>query len=841
MAPWSHSPARWSGPPCGFQRPVSRRSRKVGLLSWVAVGGLCLLASACVPGEGGDRPAPPCSTAASSDANLARFDTARFLNPGLEYAPGLRWLWPGGAVDEETLRDQVDLFADSGYGMVEVQPTTFGLRADELERDPRIRTVGTEPFFDRLRALSQMLRERGMSYDLTLGSGWPNGGLAVPADATEQQVLWARTDVRGPATVDIPLARPGEPGWVGLTNLVGPLILTFDEDLQLEAVVATPVLDAAARPPVLGQPVDLTGQVAQGRLRFFAPAGEHAVLAIYRNRTERLVAATALAGDPEQTRVIDHLGEAGARFLISHQVSPWLDALGDARPAHFFVDSLELVGELPWSPGLEERYRRRVGHSPWLDMPFLFREGGESKYADSLLLSAAAPAFASLDPERGQRVREDYEIVRAEAFAEDYLAPLLSGLHARGVKLRLQAHGGWGNLLDDYARVDVAESESFFGGGRYDFLALAASAAHVAGRRMVSQESFVTLNLAGPTALGEEDLFALVGLAYTAGINRPVHSVCAYPFPRPEGDAWVPFQPDSKASFSSPFPFTAQIEPAAPRWSFLGRFNRIQARIGYALSRGQPRVDLAWLTTARTASDDMVISLGPLRLHAEESPQSRALRQAGYTYDRVSPRALTSARAEGGGVVIGAQRYRGVLVEAARVLAPALLARLERLAEQGVPIVWAGAAPERAPGAADAQARDSRVAEIWSRLQGRVQRVDDIADSLAALRAMNLLAEVEAVSLLGPIGIQQREVDSGRLIWLFNESYFPQEFLVTLRMQAAEAVWLDPETGLAEPVPLRPAADGSRVSLALKAMRGGLLLLTSNDPVVIGRQREQCR
>jgi hypothetical protein len=109
--------------------------------------------------------------------------------------------------------------------------------------DPRIRTVGEPAFFERVRALASAARAHGLEYDLTLGSGWPNGGLGVPVEASEQQIFWSRCDVSGPATIDIPIPPPLPLSWVAEANsLLSDTRITadFDSKVVLEAVLAAP-------------------------------------------------------------------------------------------------------------------------------------------------------------------------------------------------------------------------------------------------------------------------------------------------------------------------------------------------------------------------------------------------------------------------------------------------------------------------------------------------------------------------------------------------------------------------------------------------------------------------
>ncbi|WP_047833800.1 hypothetical protein [Robinsoniella sp. RHS] len=45
-----------------------------------------------------------------------------FKQPGMDYRPGVRWWWPGGAVDETELQTEIDYLAANGFGYVEINP-----------------------------------------------------------------------------------------------------------------------------------------------------------------------------------------------------------------------------------------------------------------------------------------------------------------------------------------------------------------------------------------------------------------------------------------------------------------------------------------------------------------------------------------------------------------------------------------------------------------------------------------------------------------------------------------------------------------------------------------------
>jgi hypothetical protein len=100
------------------------------------------------------------------------FSLELFANPPAEFGPQTRWWWPGGAVDDATLLEQLGTFADVGYGAVEIQPFMSGVTKADVQEDTRIRTVGDAAFLERLHTAACAAHELGLEWDLTFGSGW---------------------------------------------------------------------------------------------------------------------------------------------------------------------------------------------------------------------------------------------------------------------------------------------------------------------------------------------------------------------------------------------------------------------------------------------------------------------------------------------------------------------------------------------------------------------------------------------------------------------------------------------------------------------------------------------
>jgi hypothetical protein len=452
------------------------------------------------------------------------WDFATWRNPPRAMHPQIRWWWPGNAVTRGELLAELNSIYQAGFGSVELQTLTIGLTEGHLRRhQSSIYQVGSAAYLAHVKAIMAEAERLGMTVDLTLGSGWSSGGPFID-QYPEQQLLRSRVDVVGPMALDAPLPPAQEPTYVMPTNwVIKDTIGAFDSNVRLQAVVAAQI-DTGTSPPTLSGFVDITEFVSGNRIKWQVPAGEYRLMAFYQNNSAHNVAASAYTGGLDLSPVVDHLDPGGVREYIEKLGKPWLEALLPYKPDAVFVDSFELIGELPWSSVFFEAFQSMHSYDIKPYLPLLFRHLGESKYVNVVV--APKPAYQAVAGQ-AQRIREDYEQTRAHLFQQDFLGGLKRWTMQRGVKLRLQAHGGYGDYLDSYQIADIPEAEGLFASGSYDFLKLASSAGHIAGRRFITSESFIMLTL-DFNALTIDDYYFLIGNAFAAGVNRTVCHGYAY-------------------------------------------------------------------------------------------------------------------------------------------------------------------------------------------------------------------------------------------------------------------------------------------------------------------------
>jgi hypothetical protein len=748
-------------------------------------------------------------------------------DPTLDMRPLARWWWPGGSVEARDLRNQLERIKDSGFGAVEVQPLLLGLGAADLAADPRLRTVGLASFRRSIESAATAAAELGLGFDLTLGSGWP-AGLPTGKENAESQLLMGTLDIEGPRRFEGSLPPAPDQSYRRAVEWVLDVLGPPDPDALLVAVLAARLGPKRDGVPTLEEVRDLGEASFSGRLDWTVPAGRWRVFAFYQNSTEHFVMGGAFPGEEADARVVDHLSRRGADALLEGYAAPILDSLQPAQVREVFVDSFELMGELPFTGELLEAFEARTGYALTPYLPLLFRQGGESKYAEliDILGRNGGPLYLDPEPGKAARVREDYESVRSLLFEERFIERFRRWAHRRDVSLRLQAHGGYGDYLDIYARADVPESEALFAGGSFDFLKLAASAAHVAGRRWASSESFISLRLLG-TRLSQDEMRLLAGRAYSAGINRLAFHGVPYPYTRADGESWYPFSGGFGRILAGPLPMSSEID--RDFLAQLSDFNRFLARLTVAMSRGEPAADVAWLRADPIYPDQTSLQLGRIKPHAGESLATRALRARGLVHDRVSRRMLAGARAAQGTCRIGSGRYRAILLDSLEVAEPELVEAIASIAAAGIPVLALGALPQRAPGLRDAKARDQRVRAATKRLASHVIRVPQM-DRLEAALEQNVrstLVEPLPDSRLA-VSIERRRSGAGDTLLIFNESWSPRTAQLRFTRGGGPLTLWDPRSGHQERLRDHLEA-GDVVTVELEAVES--LILTLGPPV----------
>jgi len=399
-----------------------------------------------------------------------------FRNPPPDSRPRTRWWWFGPDVDRAELARELDEMRDAGLGGVEVA-VVYPL-SDSPDR------YGSATFLADLRFAAEQARARGLTFDVTLGSGWSFGGPHVTAETAARRLHWDQQEVL-PAGTALPLPRtwPGDEfvgAWVGDGS---------GQELPAEFELLPVANDAIQVPPGLGPRVVLT---AVGRLT-----------------GQNVKRAAAGAEGP----VLDHYSARATGQHIAAVCEPMVAAVGAALLDSVFCDSLEVYAA-DWTPGALAEFRARRGYDP---LPLLW--------------------LLSVDGPRAHRLRADYHRTLTELYEENFVVPLQRWAASHGVPFRIQGYGQPPAGVSSYRFADRFEGEGW-GWTGLPQTRWASSAAQLYHRQVVSSETWTWVHSPSFRAT-PLDLRGELHEHLLCGVNQVVAHGWPYSAPDADGIGWI--------------------------------------------------------------------------------------------------------------------------------------------------------------------------------------------------------------------------------------------------------------------------------------------------------------
>jgi hypothetical protein len=471
-------------------------------------------------------------------------------------------------------------------------------------------------------------------------------------------------------------------------------------------------------------------------------------------------------------------------------------------PRAWFHDSFEYYNA-SWTDDLFDEFARRRGYDLRTQLPALAGDGP----ADTV-----------------GRVKCDYRETLSDLHRE-YLERWTAWCHAHGGKSRNQAHGGPGNILDAYAAADIPECEIYtrYADRHRPFLKMASSAAHLTGRSLVSSESFTWLGEHFQVPLGK--VKAAADYLFLCGVNHVFFHGIPY---SPKDAPWPGWQFYAAVNFG----------PGGGLWRDLSAFNAYVTRCQSILQSGRPDNDVLLYVPFHDvwqSADGLVKTFAmpgtwmePYPVHAT----AMELEKRGYAYDLVSDRLLAGAKAGKGGIELGGNRYRVVVVPKLKVIPAETVTKLIDLARGGATVVFLGSLPSDVPGLGDLERRRADLRDA----------LKDVTPPVARLGAGRVLVGDDPDALLRTAGVPRepaadagirfvrRAHPGGHHYFLVNVSDRPVDGLVRLGTEGWSAVLLDPLTGEAGQARVLLGSDPlPRVYLQLQPGESRILR-TSNLP-----------
>jgi len=719
-----------------------------------------------------------------------------------EAKPWTRWWWMGSDVDSANLTYNLEELSRAGIGGVEITPI-YGVKRREQNYIDYL-----SPRWMNMLAYTEAEATRlGMGVDMNTGTGWPFGGPEVNIEDAATKAIFQHYELKGGS---------------GLSEKI-----TVKDEKQKEFAYLSKIMAYSSK----GDKFDITEKInPEGVLDWIAPGGDdYTLIALFVGKTLQQVKRAAPGG---QGYVLNHFDkEAVMRYFgkfdkaFAENNTPF--------PNSFFNDSYEVYGA-DWTPALLDEFEKR-------------RDYKLEDYFPELLADGATDISA--------RVICDYRETIGEILKDNFTQPWSDWAHTHGATTKNQAHGSPANLIDLYAAVDIPECESF---GITDFdipylrkdsirkkndsdrtiLKYASSAAHIAGKKYTSSETFTWLTEHFRTSLSQ--CKPEIDQMFTSGVNHVYFHGTTY---SPKGAAWPGWK----------FYASVDMSPTNSIWRDAPAFFEYITRVQSFLQEGMPDNDfLLYMPMYDIWEKQRGNYFTTFAIHGmrERLPEFcngvEKIMQCGYDLDYISDHFIQSTIFENGMLKTpGGTAYKALIIPAAKLIPVETLERIKKLAEEGATVIFAEQYPEDVPGLSNLEERRNRFRSLMDEFP-ETDSFDNV--SIKPLGKGKIITGKDYETILSQCGVKEETFVSelgGQLIRRKHEKgyhYFLTMLTdnsidkwVALGTEAENVVFFDPMNGKTGKAAVRINNGRTEVYLQLKPGESVILKTFSDKDVRTGK------
>ncbi len=663
------------------------------------------------------------------------FCLEEFQDPGMEYRPGVRWWWPGGAVEEETLKKEIDYLAEKGFGYVEINPFQVStvLEGDE----ERVRSIYTPEFYALLETAVSYCEEKGIVVDLNMGSGWNANSQDVTYEESMGNMALGRTTLTGAeakSAVEIPAAErssfyTGEDAkgeWrEDAVKLQGVLVAELTEEAGTDFVEGEGTFGPK---PSYEEVYDADGNVVKAydtqvvlnpANSFFIEAddaqlqngnltlSEENAAKLADDKNYEIVAmyyipsgGKAIDSAPADWYTVDHMDAAKVAdymnaWLGNENLAAILEKHSNVRAV--FNDSYEFYSDIYYTEGMEalakDAENNGLGYDFSKYLPTVYRQYSAAPFYMGLGTSDTYLTYTTNADEKA-RIQYDYNTLVNTKFREGMEA-FQKGANESGLLYRQEAYNPPIDTIGSAELVDIPEGEQ---ANELDLIRVS-SGAHLYDKNLVTCEQY-TLGRT-PLANTLEQIKIGYDIMATSGVNNFFYHGLMYGYGVDSEEygelGWSPF-PDIGINVSERNTLS----------EYFDEMNAYASRVNYLMQQGKASKDVAYYM--------------PFNGSLTETDAIKTMNTNGIAWEAINDDSITAENTEviegkisvnGGNMV-----YDAIVVEAGKVPVETM-EKLQVLQESGAAIIFYGAAPAMQPGYQDgayAQA-DARVAEISQAIQ----------------------------------------------------------------------------------------------------------------------------
>jgi hypothetical protein len=759
-----------------------------------------------------------------------------FQNPSGAARPFVRWWWNGGRVVEKELIRELDILKEKGISGVEINPIAFPKGNNPM--DYQALNWLSEEWLAVLKTTLIAAKERRISCDIIVGSGWPFGGEFLKEDEQLQLLALATKRLKGPQQLRIKKQE-----------------LLAETDFLMKRKAGSMELFglrlSAAQLDAFSPGIDLSSQIKNAEIIIDVPAGDHVLYA-----TVKLTGYSSVQyGSPGASGpVLNHYNKVAVqRYLdrMSDAITAKIGNMGD----HFrsiFVDSLELRGS-NWCDDMLEQFKQRKGYSLEPYLPFiLFKLSTKNTHTGTQSIESAITLSPKVQDEIN-RVRYDFETNRLELFNERFLHTFIDWCKKNNVKSRVQAYGREYYTLESAMLADIPECETWirddvggdlpenaFKTGRAyrPVNKFVSSAARLTGKRVISCEEITNTDLVFNASLerikitGDQSNLSGVTHSILHGFNYSPQEV---PFP-----GWVRY-----GSFFS---------ERNTWWPYLKTWIDYKARLSAVFQDSEMQSDIAIMFPLA----DMWSEAG---LQYQQVPQIvypkyanniwESIHQNGGGCDYINENILQKCSFSNGQLHYNTRSYKVLLMPEMESIAPETPELLRKFAAAGGLVIFIGKEPVKAFGKQGAEARNQKVhSDIQSLKKAFPGNAsffpapkEKIIDWYAQLQSkFNVTPFVKFDKPASHVSQVYYKTDEADIFFICNYHLEKaHEFTATFNVRNKTAWLWDPETGKKYLYPYQRAKNNLKISLDPTQ---SMLIVFTNDtkgelyplPKVAGKQ-----
>ena len=618
-----------------------------------------------------------------SHAAWAGIDSIKeqFVNPPDSARPHTWWHWMNGNVTKEGITADIEAMAEVGVGGAQI----FNVADMDSCRIPEGPCdYMSDEWLEMVRHAVAEADRAGIEICMHNCAGWSSsGGPWITPEFAMKKVAFSEQTVTGghlvtqllavPNTVrgyyqDIAVvAFPTPADAVYRLNNAGAKTgnsIQYGVDLDTKAAPADAVIGSA-------DVINLTGKMSpDGTLTWDCPDGNWTVLRMgytITGKDNHPASGTGLGLE------CDKLSRAAMDLHWEKGIQPILDTLGDlAGPVmnNLLIDSYE-VGINSWTKGFEQEFANRRGYDLTKYLPAL-----TGRVVDSTEIS--------------ERFLWDYRRTISDLFTANYYNYFAEKCHEAGLLCSTEPYDGPFECMTIASQADILMGEFWVGGGMNHSVRIAASVAHIYGRKIVGAESFTSGPDQGRWQNHPRSMKALGDDIWCNGVNR-------YIFHRYAHQPWVDQWPGMTMG-----QWGTHFERSNTWWKDGAEWMKYIARSQYLLQSGRFHADVLYFGGEFVPQGSVY--------HPE-------LKEKGFDYDAVGTDLIGALQVQDGKIVLpSGMRYSLLVMPNTSTMSVPVARKIRELIQDGATIL--ADRPQRSPSLMGYPERDEELADIAKAVWG---------------------------------------------------------------------------------------------------------------------------